>query len=237
MSHEALPLEAPWVLDANGTRLATGSSTPGDWTALLAGWLLGEGFVRQPGDLLSVQAEPLANGTVRVRALIDGPGFETARAEQQHRHNEGCGLNHFLHCAPDSLRRERPRFALERHDAATLLKSLFAACDEISPEGGVHGAALADGRTLHKPAVDVARHSAVHRAIGAAFLSGADLSQRGLVLTARISGPIALTAARAGLAWVASRSVPTSLAAAIAERAGLPLLARAAGRGAQRFGA
>ena len=125
----------------------------------------------------------------------------------------------------------------ERDDAATLLKSLFAACDEVSPEGGVHGAALSDGRTLHTPAVDVARHSAVHRAIGAVFLSGADLSQLGLLLTARISGPIALTAARAGLAWVASRSVPTSLAAAIALRAGLPLLARAAGRGAQRFGA
>ena len=50
-----------------------------------------------------------------------------------------------------------------------------------------------------------------------------------LVTTARISGGMAAKAARAGLPWIASRSVPTTLALEIASLAGITVFARAAG--------
>ena len=61
----------------------------------------------------------------------------------------------------------------------------------------------------------------------------AHLFNRNVVLG--ISGGIAEKAARAGLAWVASRSVPTTLAVEIAAAAGLPIVARAAGKDARVF--
>jgi FdhD protein len=237
MTDIALPLEVPWVLSANGTRLAAGSSSPGDWHALLAGWLLGEGYVAKPAELQSVRTEIHASGTVHVQSRVETSSFEKAFDEQLHRADSGCGLNHFLHCAPRVLWRERAALTTGAGDVGALLKSLFGACTEASAAGGVHGAALSDGSTLRYVSIDVSRHSAVQRTIGAAFLAGQDLSRFGLVLTARISGPMAVTAARAGLAWVTSRSIPTSLAAAIAAGAGLPIVARAGGHGAQRLGA
>ena len=48
-----------------------------------------------------------------------------------------------------------------------------------------------------------------------------------LLVTSRISGEIALKAGRAGLAWIASRSIPTTLALRIAQAASIPLVGRA----------
>jgi FdhD protein len=81
----------------------------------------------------------------------------------------------------------------------------------------------------------VGRHNGVDKAIGAALLAGADLGALGLLTTARISGEIAEKAARAGVAWVASRSVPTTLAVELAATAGLPLVARAGSPDARVF--
>jgi formate dehydrogenase accessory protein FdhD len=48
-----------------------------------------------------------------------------------------------------------------------------------------------------------------------------------MLVTGRISAELAFKAARAGLAWVATPSVPSTLAVEIARRAGMVLLGRA----------
>jgi FdhD protein len=50
---------------------------------------------------------------------------------------------------------------------------------------------------------------------------------RGLLVTGRISAELAYKAARAGLAWVATPSVPSTLAVTIAQRTGIVLVGRA----------
>ena len=49
----------------------------------------------------------------------------------------------------------------------------------------------------------------------------------GLLVTGRISAELAFKAARAGLAWVATPSVPSTLALTIAQRTGMTLVGRA----------
>jgi formate dehydrogenase assembly factor FdhD len=49
-------------------------------------------------------------------------------------------------------------------------------------------------------------------------------------LSARVSGEIAWKAGRARLGWIASRSIPTSLAIEISEVARIPIIARAMGK-------
>jgi FdhD protein len=97
----------------------------------------------------------------------------------------------------------------------------------------MHAAALTDGEQILFAIDEVGRHNAVDKVIGQAILAGTPTTGLGLILTARISGEIALKAARAGLGWIASRSIPTTLALEIAELAELPLLARATGREAR----
>jgi formate dehydrogenase assembly factor FdhD len=50
---------------------------------------------------------------------------------------------------------------------------------------------------------------------------------RGLLVTGRISAELGYKAARAGLGWVATPSVPSTLALTIAQRSGMVLVGRA----------
>jgi len=63
--------------------------------------------------------------------------------------------------------------------------------------------------------------------IGAAVLARTAIAGHGLLVTGRISAELAFKAARAGLAWVATPSIPSTLAVTIAERSGMVLVGRA----------
>jgi len=109
----------------------------------------------------------------------------------------------------------------------TLFKAMFAAGQRYHETGGIHAAALTDGERLLAHAEDVGRHNAVDKVIGAVLLERRDPTGLGLLVTGRISAELAFKAVRAGLAWVATVSVPTTLAVAIASRAGVALVGRA----------
>jgi FdhD protein len=108
-----------------------------------------------------------------------------------------------------------------------LFKDVFHRGARYQDTGGIHAAALTDGAAVLAHAEDVGRHNAVDKVIGAAILAGRDLAGLGLLVTGRISAELAFKAARAGLAWVATISVPTTLAVTIAGRAGVVLVGRA----------
>src|SRR5438034_224930 len=93
--------------------------------------------------------------------------------------------------------------------------------------GGIHAAALTDNATLQFHAEDIGRHNAVDKVIGAAVIARQPLAGRGLLVTGRISAELAYKAARAGLAYVATPSVPSTLALTIAQRSGMVLVGRA----------
>lgn len=113
-----------------------------------------------------------------------------------------------------------------------LFRALFAGVDERHEHGGMHAAAITTGTDIVFQAEDVGRHNAVDKAIGQAVLAGLDLSAHGLIVSARVSGEIARKAAESGVAWLASRSIPTTLAVRTAGAAGLTIVGRAASRNA-----
>ncbi len=108
-----------------------------------------------------------------------------------------------------------------------LFKELFSLGTRYRHTGGIHAAALTDGRQLLHHAEDIGRHNAVDKVIGAALLAGRSVQRHGLLVTGRISAELAFKAARAGMAWIATPSVPSTLAARIASRAGVFLVGRA----------
>ncbi len=108
-----------------------------------------------------------------------------------------------------------------------LFKQLFAAGARYNETGGIHAAALTDDTALLFHAEDIGRHNAVDKVIGAAVLKRTPIENRGLLVTGRISAELAFKAVRAGLAWVATPSVPSTLAVTIAERSGMVLVGRA----------
>ncbi len=111
-------------------------------------------------------------------------------------------------------------------------KTIVEAARHISKEatihlktGGVHAAAL------HRPngeliafSEDVGRHNAVDKVIGAALIENCRLEESFLTSTGRITGDIALKAARVGIPIVTSLAAAVYSGIEVAKRTGLTLI-------------
>lgn len=131
------------------------------------------------------------------------------------------------------VRARVPRIEIpSAEEFAELFRELFAGVDARHQEGGMHAAALVRHARITVQAEDVGRHNAVDKVIGRALLAGEDLAANGMLVSSRVSGEIARKAAHSTIAWLASRSIPTTLAVSIARFAGMPIIGRAAGKNA-----
>ncbi|AKB46271.1 Formate dehydrogenase chain D [Methanosarcina sp. Kolksee] len=90
---------------------------------------------------------------------------------------------------------------------------------------GTHLAALIDRRgKLAVQIVDVGRHNAVDKAVGAAFLKGLDLSQHYMLSTGRQPAYMVTKAARAGIPLIATKSMPFDSGVEAAKKANVCLI-------------
>jgi FdhD protein len=222
--------EAPVWIALNGVRRVLLTCSPADPHALALGHLLAEGWIDGAAAVTSAMVSTGPGRCVGVAFDVDPGAVLAAERLRQHQLEHGCGLRHFLDCDPLHGPAGAAGGGGAAPDLVAVFRALFAAADEAAPAGGVHAAALTDGLRLVHTAVDVARHCALDRVIGAALRAGTPLGSHGLVATSRISGAMALKAVRAGVPWVASRSLATPLARELAAAAGLPIHEQAARR-------
>lgn len=223
-------------LRVNGQPIATWSCSPAALEALAAGRLLTMGFVRAAEELVGVRISR-AGGVHVLDADVAPDAAERGLEDRRHRREHGCGLRFLVTCRPDRIPPPvgRPSL-LEPGTFPDLFRQLFERSPARKDAGGHHTAALSDGVGILHVHEEVGRHNGVDKVLGAALLAGTDFRAHGVLTTARISGEIAEKAAMAGVAWVASRSVPTTLAVDVASAAGLVLVGRAASPDARVFG-
>lgn len=218
--------ETPVWLEVNGEPAVTWMCTPDQLEELAVGWLHGEGFVTSLDDLR------------RLRPCATDPGFwaevdpeRVVTVRGQRRHPvlaSGCGAVSTFLADPHTFAAVANRGSPPPVETLrALFKEMFRRGERYNTTGGIHAAALTDGASLLFHAEDIGRHNAVDKVIGGAVLARRALPGLGLLVTGRISAELASKAARAAVAWVATPSVPSTLALAIARRAGLTLVGRA----------
>ena len=235
MSADAAVEEVPVWLEINGRPAVTWMCTPELLEELAVGWLHGEGYIDAPDDL-------------RLRPCATDLGFwatlapeRIARVEAEGRRPvlaSGCGaVSTFLAdpatVHPSPVRGSAPDSPVLRR----LFKDLFARGTRYKDTGGIHAAALSDGTSLLFHAEDIGRHNAVDKVVGAALLARKKVSGLGLLVTGRISAELAWKGARAGIVYIATPSVPSTLAVEIARRTGMILIGRAVSGTPQPHGA
>lgn len=221
----ALVDEVPVWLQVNGTPAVTWMCTPELLEELVAGWLHGEGYIAARRDLLSLRPCATDRGF-----WAEVPPDRAAAVRSENRTPvlaSGCGAVATFLADPATAPRVSARALPQPDDLRRQFRELFAAGARYQDTGGIHAAALSDGAVLRFHAEDIGRHNAVDKVIGAALLADLPIAGLGLLVTGRISAELAFKAARAGLTWVATPSVPSTLAAAIARRAGMTLIGRA----------
>jgi FdhD protein len=210
----------------NGAPAVTWMCTPDQLEELVVGWLYGEGYIGSLADLRTLR--PCATD-LGFWADVVAERVQAVQAEDRTRVlASGCGAVSVFLADPATAPRGEPRGAPPALDVLrALFKALFAAGERYHSTGGIHAAALSDGAELLHHAEDIGRHNAVDKVIGGALLARRHIPGLGLLVTGRISAELAFKAARAGIAWVATPSVPSTLAGGIARRTGTILVGRA----------
>ena len=237
MSDLAAVEEVPVWLEVNGRPAVTWMCTPDLLEELAIGWLHGEGYI---DAIDQVHLRPCATD---LGFWAEVPPERVASVQAEGRRPvlaSGCGAVSTFLADPATVEAKPARGPVPSLEQLRgLFKQLFAKGERYKDTGGIHAAALVDSTasSLIAHAEDIGRHNAVDKTLGAALLAGRPVEGLGLLVTGRISAELAFKAARAGLAYVATPSVPSTLAVEIARRSGMVLVGRAVSGHPQQHGA
>ncbi|HKG33615.1 MAG TPA: formate dehydrogenase accessory sulfurtransferase FdhD [Gemmatimonadales bacterium] len=237
MSEDAAVEEVPVWLQVNGRPVVTWMCTPDLLEELAIGWLHGEGYI---DSIDQVHLRPCATD---LGFWAEVPEERLLAVQGENRRSvlaSGCGAVSTFLADPATIEAQPARGVVPEVDQLrALFKALFARGERYKDTGGIHAAALVDtaSQELVAHAEDIGRHNAVDKSLGAALLARRPVQGMGLLVTGRISAELAFKAARAGLAYVATPSVPSTLAVEIARRSGMILVGRAVSGHPQRHGA
>jgi FdhD protein len=238
MSELAAVEEVAVWLEVNGKPAVTWMCTPDLLEELAIGWLHGEGYI---DSIDQVHLRPCATD---LGFWAEVPEEKVSAVQAEGRRPvlaSGCGAVSTFLADPATVVAQPARGVppgLE--ELRGLFKALFAKGERYKDTGGIHAAALIDRAApvpLIAHAEDIGRHNAVDKVLGGALLAGRQVEGLGLLVTGRISAELAFKAARAGIAYVATPSVPSTLAVEIARRSGMVLVGRAVSGHPQHHGA
>ena len=237
---DVLAVEEPLAIrvaaaDGVSQRVAVTMRTPGDDDELAVGWLLAEGVVTGPRDVLDVawcvrdEHDPVQTGNVVTVTLASASLPDLSALDRHGLVSSACGV-----CGRASLEAlaeaglppvtsdARVRFG----DLATLPDRLRDHQPTFDATGGLHAAARATGgREVVDVREDVGRHNAVDKLVGAALLDrDLPLDDQVLVLSGRASYELLQKSVVAGVPVVAAIGAPSTLAVQVADAFGITLV-------------
>ena len=137
--------------------------------------------------------------------------------------SSGCGGGEFTFYIQELPQIDSP-FKLKIQRLPELFETFNKKSKVFKLTGGVHAAAISDGKNILFFSEDIGRHNAVDKVIGKAFLNGVNFGTTVLLSSGRISLEIVKKAIIAGIPVVLSRSAPTSLAIQTASVKNLTLI-------------
>ncbi len=230
---DTVAVEEPLVVRVGRAPLTMTMRTPGDDFDLVAGWLVSEGAVERPADIVGMRLSPDEDNTVEV-VLADGI---TPPAPRAFATTSACGV-----CGADTVAAVSTslRWAVADDPVGFDLDTLAKLPDLLRAQqrafdrtGGLHAAGLftATGEPVYGRE-DVGRHNAVDKVVGAALRDGRlPLTGHVLQVSGRASFELVHKAVQAGIPALSAVSAPSSLAVDLAEVCGLTLLGFVRGSG------
>jgi formate dehydrogenase accessory protein FdhD len=223
---DALAVEEPLVVRVGEAALTLTMRTPGADFDLVAGWLVSEGAVADPADIVGMRLCADEENTVEV-VLAPGVAPPAPRAFAT---TSACGV-----CGADSVVavRDALRWAITADPVVLEPGVIVALPDRLRDRqrafdrtGGLHAAGVftAAGEAVYVRE-DVGRHNAVDKVVGAALQDGKlPLAGHILQVSGRASFELVQKAAQAGIPALAAISAPSSLAVDLAAECGITLL-------------
>jgi FdhD protein len=226
---DELAEEEPLEIRVRGRAVSVTMRTPGHDDELARGFLLTEGIIRSPRDVLRV--EPCGRNEdgnlVNVVLAPDVP-VDFERLTRHVFASSSCGL-----CGKATIDAVRSQFppvssdlVIDAEIIARLPETMRAAQATFDRTGGLHAAALFDASgQLIVLREDVGRHNAVDKVVGQCLATGRFPPDRHVLLVSgRSSFEIMQKSLAARIPIVAAVSAPSSLAVEFARESGQTLI-------------
>ena len=217
------------TITLNDRQFVTMLCSPCDLEALGVGFLLSEGVVKSLEDMESFS---LSDDESEFHVWLKDESVLGEELFGKRAITSGCGRGSMFYSIMDALDFQEissntkapadaiSHFSSELQSMSTLYKST----------GGAHSAALCSQSEVLVFKDDIGRHNAVDKVFGECLMTGIETGGKILMVSGRISSEILLKSVRSGIAIVASRAAPTSLAVEFAEKAGITLVGFVRGR-------
>lgn len=206
----SLPNEVVAELVLNGTPVASTHCSPGHIEELAFGFLVSEGIVKAPSDILSIEVD----GT-RLLVQISGVNPESFRASIV----SGCGravslgdYEQLFDCAT----KINLDFQIDASELRELVRQFTRLSLTERKSRGIHLASLYRNGEFTFFCQDIGRHNAMDRVIGRALLQKEDLTTAVLLVSGRLSLEMVAKAIRCGIPVLFAISVPTASAVELA---------------------
>ena len=240
--------EEPLEIRLNGVTLVYLMRLPGDDKLLAAGFCFSEGLIQDRKQIELMQHcldgdfAGMGSGAGGDSDAPAGPGnlveIQAKLAEGMDRFREARIVR--TGCGGADLEREVDLDGIDV-EADTAFSSqvilaapaaLLAGQEIFRLSGGTHGAGIFDASgNMLVVMEDVGRHNAVDKVLGYLLMSGESRSDKGMILSGRLSYEMVLKAARAGIPLVCSVSAPTALWVQVGEKTGVTLVGFLRGTG------
>jgi FdhD protein len=210
--------EEPLLISVADRPYALVMRTPGDETALAAGFCLSEGLVELRQDILSIVYEDRDPTQNHVRVSLSNERRQRVASQLAERGVLRPGTSHvsgreMIEGGAEQGTPAAARSEIRISEIHACVEKFFRLQEHYARTRGTHAVMLFD-ENLEPIAKseDVGRHNAMDKSIGALFLENRLQDVRCAVLSCRISYEILQKAARARISVLISKSHPTSMA-------------------------
>ncbi len=216
---EQIAIESPYSIALNDEPIGSSMVLPIGLEEFGAGFLFGQGYIKEPGEVKEVYICP--DGRIAVYADVE------ITEPKEVIITSGCG-------GTGKISKEMLEGAFDPLQECTItfpeISSFIRQSLQSSPLGPqthcIHGCGFWQNGKLQVFYEDVGRHNAVDKVLGAILLG--KITPRGAIYTTgRLTSDMVLKCARIGIPIIMSRTAPSSLGLAIARRSGATLAAYA----------
>ncbi|MCZ7553848.1 MAG: formate dehydrogenase family accessory protein FdhD [Anaerolineae bacterium UTCFX2] len=220
--HAEIIVETPVSLTVNGEVWLTFMCTPVDLPALAVGFLYNEGVIQSTSAIADVRLCPTGdNIDVWLNHSVEKP--------DNWRKTSGCtggvtSISPENLLAPSALTQPHNGLLLDARQVRELVSRLLISQDLYQKTGGVHTSVLTNHKGLNVMAEDIGRHNTLDKIAGKCLLDNLDPDPSILLTTGRVSSEMLQKAHRIGAEIVLSRTSPSSLSIALAEKHGITLI-------------
>lgn len=226
---DELAVEEPLEIQVDTQSVAVTMRTPGHDSELAAGFLLTEGLIRCPTDILKI-VPYIRNesGNVLDVFLAAGVAVDFGKLTRHVYASSSCGLcgKATIEAVHQQFKKVRAKFKVPASRLAMLPGQLRAQQSAFDATGALHAAGLfTQAGKLLVSREDVGRHNAVDKVLGHALLNDwLPLEKQILVVSGRASFEIMQKALAARVSMVVAVSAPSSLSVQFAMDSGQTLV-------------